>query len=145
MDKYDCLKLSNQLCFPIYVLSKEIVNKYTPLLKPYGLTYTQYLVLLVLFEEEAITVNELGQKIYLDSGTLSPLLKKLEAKGYIDRARSNNDERSVIISLKEKGKNLKEELINIPHCVSKCVNLNEEEAKYFYGLLYKVLEGLKNE
>ena len=135
------LKLSNQLCFPLYATSKEIVSKYTPILKEYDLTYTQYLVLLVLFEEEEINVNELGKKLHLDSGTLSPLLKKMENKGILKRKRNINDERNLIITLTNDGKNLEEKLEGVPSQIASCVNLTKEEAMTLYSLLYKVLNG----
>ena len=133
------LKLSSQLCFPLYAVSKEVVSKYTPLLKPYDLTYTQYIVLLVLFEERQLSVNELGNKVYLDSGTLSPLLKKLENKGLLARKRLKNDERVVMVSLTEKGQLLENKLENIPYQIAQCFNLEKEEALTLYSLLYKLL------
>ncbi len=111
---YDLLKLDNQLCFSLYVCSKEIIRKYKPLLDPYGLTYTGYIILLALWEADNINVKDLGKKLYLDSGTLTPMLKKLESQGYITRTRSSSDERNVYIQLSEKGKNLKIEALEIP-------------------------------
>ena len=96
---YDALKLENQLCFPLYACSRSIVNLYTPFLKPLGLTYTQYIVFLVLWEQDGITVGELGAKLHLDNGTITPLLKKMQDKGYVTRERSKSDERVVIVSL----------------------------------------------
>lgn len=111
---YDQLKLDNQLCFSLYVCSKEIIKKYKPILDPYGLTYTGYIILMALWEEDNVTVKELGKKLFLDSGTLTPLLKKLEALEYITRARSSKDERNVYIELTQKGKDFKEEALSIP-------------------------------
>ena len=134
------LKLSNQLCFPLYAASKSIVGKYTPFLKPYDLTYTQYLVFLVLFENEEISVKELGETLYLDSGTLSPLLKKLENKGYIKRIRKKDDERVLSITLTKKGKEMEEKLSDVPFNVGSCLKLSKEEVKLLYEALYKILD-----
>ena len=140
MNNFDCLKLENQLCFPLYAASKEVIKKYKPYLDKYGLTYTQYIALMVLWNEREINVKQLGEKLFLDSGTLTPLLKKLEAKGLIKRNRSLTDERNLMVSITNEGDNLKEKLVSIPFNVGKCVNLNEEEAKTLYTLLYKVLK-----
>lgn len=135
----DCLKLENQLCFPLYVCSKEVIKKYKPYLDEFDLTYTQYIVLMVLWEEHDINVKSLGQKLFLDSGTLTPLLKKLETKGYVVRKRSDSDERNLIISITKKGENLKNKLKAIPSKVGSCINLDEREALELYKLLYKIL------
>lgn len=140
MENYDCLKLENQLCFPLYACSKEIIKKYKPYLSKYDLTYTQYITMMVLWEHNTINVKELGKCLYLDSGTLTPLLKKLESKGYLMRTRSKNDERNLNISITKKGEDLKKELIEVPKKVGKCINLNEEEAMYLYTILYKIIE-----
>lgn len=140
MNNFDCLKLENQLCFPLYAASKEVIKKYKPYLDKYGLTYTQYIALMVLWNEREINVKQLGEKLFLDSGTLTPLLKKLEAKGLIKRNRSLTDERNLMVSITNEGDNLKEKLASIPFNVGKCVNLNEEQAKTLYTLLYKVLK-----
>ena len=140
MNNFDCLKLENQLCFPLYAASKEVIKKYKPYLDEYGLTYTQYIALMVLWNEREINVKNLGEKLFLDSGTLTPLLKKLEAKGLIKRTRSLTDERNLMVSITNDGDKLKEKLASIPSNVGKCVNLNEEEAKTLYTLLYKVLK-----
>ena len=133
------LKLSNQLCFPLYAASKSIVSKYTPVLKPFDLTYTQYIVLLVLFEEGEIGVKELGEKLYLDSGTISPLIKKLEKKGYIKKKRLTKDERIVKVSLTKEGEKLEKELRIVPPQVGKCINLAPKEVITLYSLLHKLL------
>ena len=138
--EYDSLKLSNQLCFPLYAASKEVIKKYKPYLDKYDLTYTQYIVLMVLFEYKDINVKTLGNKLYLDSGTLTPLLKKLETKNLIVRNRNKNDERNLIVSLTSKGEKLKESLKDIPNSVGSCISLNKEEIKVLYKLLYKVLD-----
>ena len=110
----DIQKLENQLCFALYVCSKEIIRKYKDLLEPFGLTYTGYITLLALWEEDLQTVKELGEKLYLDSGTLTPVLKKLEASGFVERKRNKEDERSVTISLTEKGKQTQQSAVSIP-------------------------------
>ena len=136
----DCLKLENQLCFPLYACSKEIIKRYKPLLSKLDLTYTQYITMMVLWDKKEINVKELGDKLYLDSGTLTPLLKKLEQKGYISRNRSNVDERNLIIKITDNGMNLISIAKSIPLEMSKCVNLNSDEAKELYRLLYKILK-----
>lgn len=141
-DKYDALKLENQLCFPLYAASKEIVGKYHDLLTKLDLTYTQYIVMMVLWNVDKITVKALGERVYLDSGTLTPLLKKLENKGYIKRVRDKIDERNVFVSLTLEGQKLKDKAINVPYEIGKCVPLTVEEAKTLYSLLYKILENL---
>lgn len=139
-DKYDGLKLENQLCFPLYACAKEVVKKYKPCLDNLDLTYTQYITMMVMWEAKKINVKELGEHLYLDSGTLTPLLKKLESKGYITRERSKNDERNLIISITEKGERLKDDALCIPQEMGKCVNLTPKEAKELYRILYKLLE-----
>jgi DNA-binding MarR family transcriptional regulator len=114
INRDDLLKLDNQLCFALYVCSKEIIRKYKPLLDPLNLTYTGYIIMLALWEKDNVTVKELGERLYLDSGTLTPLLKKLESSGYIKRDRSSSDERNVYIRLTEKGALLKEKAYEIP-------------------------------
>ena len=141
MEKFDCLKLENQLCFPLYVCSKEIIKKYNTILNNYGLTYTQYITMMVLWEHKEINVKDLGNCLYLDSGTLTPLLKKLENSGYISRKRSSEDERNLIISITKKGENIKKDLVKIPEEIGKCINLNPEESMYLYKILYKIIEG----
>jgi DNA-binding MarR family transcriptional regulator len=140
--EYDCLKLENQLCFPLYVCSKEIIKKYKPLLDKVDLTYTQYVAMMVLWTEKSINVKKLGEKLYLDSGTLTPLLKKLEQKGYIKRTRSKNDERNLIISITKEGLDLQDKLKNVPQNVGKCINMNDKEVIQLYNLLYKLLKEL---
>ena len=138
----EVLKLSNQICFPLYACGKEIVRKYKPVLDKFGLTYTQYIVLLVLWENDHQSVKEIGEKIYLDSGTLTPLINKLVKKGIVIKNKNKKDERELFISLTEKGKKLKKEIIVVPEYIASCVCLNEEEAKTLYNLLYKVLGAL---
>lgn len=142
---YDCLKLENQLCFPLYLCSKELTRKYSKFLSEFDLTYTQYIVMLYLWEKEFCNVRELGKTILLDSSTLTPLLKKLENKGYIKRERSNFDERNLNISLTDKGSKLKDRAINVPKEMGKCINLDEFEAKELGRILYKILISLEKE
>jgi len=137
---YDALKLENQLCFPLYACSREIVKRYTPYLNKIQLTYTQYVAMMVIWEQQCITAKELGQRLYLDSGTLTPLLKNLEAKGLILRSRSPQDERSLMVTVTAAGMALREEAISIPYAMAGCTNLSPEEALQLYGLLYKILQ-----
>ena len=138
-DKFDCLKISNQLCFPLYACSKEIVKRYKPFLDPIDLTYTQYITMMVVWEEKEITVKALGDKLFLDSGTLTPVLKKLEQKGYVKRSRSKDDERNLIITLTDEGLELKKQACQIPAKMGQCVQLSPEESSQLYNLLYKIL------
>ena len=138
-EKYNALKLENQLCFPLYACSKEVVKKYKPFLDKLDLTYTQYITMMVMWEKKSINVKELGEYLYLDSGTLTPLLKKLENKGYIKRERSKTDERNLIVSITKKGNELKDDAVEVPKKMSQCVNLDAEDAKTLYTLLYKML------
>ncbi len=144
MKELDKLKLENQLCFPLYACSKEVIKKYKPFLDEIDLTYTQYITMMVLWDKKEINVKELGNYLYLDSGTLTPVLKKLENKKYIKRSRSKKDERNLIISITELGMNLKNKSKNIPSKMSNCVNLNQEETSELYKLLYKMLLNFKN-
>ena len=140
-DTYEQLKLKNQLCFPLYACSRKIVNAYTPYLKPLGLTYTQYLVFMVLWEKKETSVGELGSTLYLDAGTLSPLLKKLEIEGLIARTHPEKDERVTSVKLTDKGEELKEACKDIPFNVASVVgSFDKKEIEQLYGLLYKILE-----
>lgn len=144
--KYDyreAMKLENQLCFPLYAAARNVTNLYTPLLSPLGLTYTQYLVFLVLWERDGITVGSIGEKLRLDNGTLSPLLKKLEQAGYIERQRSKEDERVVVITLTEKGRELQLQAKDVPLKAAGCVDLPPEKARALYTLLYELLNNQK--
>ena len=142
MENFDCLKLENQLCFPLYATSREVIKRYKPFLDEIDLTYTQYIAMMVLWENNEINVKSLGEKLFLDSGTLTPLLKKLESKGYIKRKRSSNDERNLIISITEKGKNLRVEAKKIPMQIGSCIKLNDKETLELYKLLYKILNSI---
>ena len=136
---YDALKLENQLCFLLYASSREIVKRYKPLLDKIDLTYTQYIAMLVLWEKKQLTVKELGECLYLDSGTLTPLLKKLEYKGFVTRVRSEKDERSLVVTLTQEGEKLKEQAVEIPLQIAGCINLTPQEGKLLYDMLHKVL------
>ena len=142
--KYDSLKLSNQVCFPLYACSKELVSQYTPYLKKLGLTYTQYIVMMVMWEDVSVSSRDLAAKVHLDYGTLTPVLKKLESIGYITRKRDPEDERLLILELTDKGEAIKDEALKIPPCIASCVGLNEEEFKMLYILTYKALNNMEN-
>ncbi len=137
--KYDVLKLENQLCFPLYAASREVVKRYRPYLDELDITYTQYITMMVMWEEEEITVKALGEKLFLDSGTMTPVLKSLEAKGYVTRKRSTTDERSVSVFLTDSGEALKEKAVDIPAKVAGCTNLTADEGLQLYKILYKIL------
>lgn len=142
MTKYPQLKLENQLCFPLYACAKEIVRSYGPYLEPYNLTYTQYIVMMALWEREEITVSELGKILLLDSGTLTPVLKKLEANGYVQRTRRKDDERCVVASPTKSGWELQDKLADVPSKIGNCVKLDPDDAAKLHELLYKVLQGM---
>ncbi|MCR4600653.1 MAG: MarR family transcriptional regulator [Clostridia bacterium] len=139
-DYHEAMKLDNQLCFPLYAASRCVVNLYTPWLKPLGLTYTQYLVFLVLWEKDDLTVGEICDKLMLDNGTLSPLLKKMQTAGYIEKNRSEDDDRVVRITLTEEGRELQEKVKDVPAKVSNCIKLQPEDAQKLYTLLYGLLD-----
>ena len=141
-DKYDSLKLENQLCFPLYACSKEIVRRYKTYLDKLDLTYTQYIVMMVMWEEKELNVKELGDKLFLDSGTLTPVLKKLEAKGYVTRERSKIDERTLIVTLTDSGKELREMAVDIPVGMRGCLKLSDEEMIQLRTLLGKMLSDM---
>ena len=146
MNKYDCLKLDNQLCFPLYVASKEVIRKYKAILDELDLTYTQYIAMMVIWEENKIKVTELAKKLYLDTGTISPLIRKLKSKGYIKIHRDEEDERVQIIEITNSGLELREKAISVPKAMmdNKCINLNIEEAMELKRLLDK-MNGRENE
>lgn len=139
-ERYDVLKLENQLCFPLYVCAKEVVKQYKPFLDKIDLTYTQYITMMALWERKQISVKELGEILFLDSGTLTPVLKKLEQKGYINRCRSKEDERVLQVSLTEQGEELKEKAVEIPAQIGSCISLEPEEAAMLYKVLHKMLD-----
>ena len=136
---HEAMKLDNQLCFPIYAASRVITSLYTPYLKPLGLTYTQYILFLVLWEKDGLTVGEICKRLMLDSGTLSPILKKLRQQGYIEKQQSTSDERSFIITLTEKGRELQMQAKDIPFQVGRCVNITPEKAYQLRDLLNELL------
>jgi len=139
--KYDCLKLENQLCFPLYACSKEIVRRYKPLLDELDLTYTQYITMMVLWEHGSVNVKELGDYVCLDSGTLTPLLKKLESKGYVTRTRSKDDERCVTAEVTPEGMKLRDKAVKVPMKMCGMIGLTPEEAGTLALLLKKVIKG----
>lgn len=139
-DYREAMKLANQLCFPLYAAARNVTCLYTPWLKPLGLTYTQYIVLLVLWEKDGVSVTEIGEKLMLDNGTLSPLLKKMERAGYLERRRCREDDRVVEITLTDEGRALQEKAKEIPGKVADCVDLPVEKARQLYALLYELLE-----
>ena len=139
----EAMKLANQLCFPLYAASRNVISLYTPLLKPLGLTYTQYIVFLALWEKDGVTVGELCEKLMLDNGTLSPLLKKLQQQGYIEKTRSGEDDRVVLITLTASGKALQEKAKDVPLKAAECVGLPPEKARQLYSLLYELLDSQK--
>ena len=142
-DKYAHLRLSNQLCFPLYACSREMIKLYKPWLDEIGLTYTQYITMMVLWEHKSMTVKMLGQELYLDSGTLTPLLKKLEDKGLVTRRRSDRDERNLIVTITELGEAMKDDALHIPGEMTKCINLPNEDIANLYRMLYQMLEIVK--
>ncbi|MBE6827869.1 MAG: MarR family transcriptional regulator [Ruminococcaceae bacterium] len=143
-DDYSSLKLENQLCFPLYAAAKEVVKKYRPILEELDLTYTQYIAMMVLWEEKQISVKELGEKLFLDSGTLTPLLKSMETKGFVTRHRSEEDERVLIVGITDKGENLRKKALSVPVRMGGCIKLSKEEAVQLYSLLYKVIGSVED-
>ena len=138
--KYEMLRLDNQLCFSLYVCSKEIIRKYKPLLDPYGLTYTGYIILMALWEEDNITVKNLGKRLYLDSGTLTPMLKKLEALGHISRSRGEEDERNVYITLTDQGRNFQDEALSIPEKLVCSLDLDKKDGMILLEELHNMMK-----
>lgn len=134
------LKLENQLCFPLYACAKEVVRRYTPLLEPLGLTYTQYIAMMVMWEHKSISVKNMGKLLFLDSGTLTPMLKKMEKAGWISRKRSEEDERMVIVSITDIGEELHDKAAEIPVKMSGCVTIESDEAMQLYTLLHKLMK-----
>ena len=144
-DKYESLRLRNQLCFPLYAVSNMITRKYKPLLDELDLTYTQYIVMMVLWEEEKVNEKLLCETLCLKSNTVTPLLKKLESKGYIKKCKDPEDERNLIITLTKTGENLKDKALEVPKGMACQVNLTKEEAMTLYKILYKMLDEEKKE
>ena len=135
----DALKIDNQICFPLYAAAREVIKAYRPILDEFDLTYTQYIAMMVMWEEKAISVKDMGAKLFLDSGTLTPVLKSLEKKGLITRSRSKEDERVLIAEITEKGEELKKDALQVPQRVAGCISLDPEEAMELYRILYKIL------
>ena len=144
-DKYDALKLDNQLCFPLYACAKEVVRAYKPYLEELDLTYTQYITMMVLWEHREMKVKDMGRRLYLDSGTLTPLLKRLEEKGYVKRRRSREDERDLIVTVTEQGEALKERAVNVPKRLAACISIEPEKALALGSLLHEILGKLTAE
>ncbi|MBQ8177706.1 MAG: MarR family transcriptional regulator [Clostridia bacterium] len=140
MNKYEALKLKYQLCFPLYCASKEVIRRYRPLLERLNLTYTQYITMMAFWEYKSLNVKELGKLLMLDSGTLSPLLKSLEAKKFVARVKSEKDNREVIFVITDEGESLKERAVEIPQEIAGCISLSFDEAKQLHVLLNKILE-----
>ncbi len=138
-DLYDPLKLENQICFPLYVCAKEIVKAYKPYLDELNLTYTQYITMMVMWEYRELRVKEVGEKLFLDSSTLTPLLKKLEGKGYVTRRRSETDERDVFVTITDAGEALKEKALTVPARLAACVELEPRKAAELYRTLYQII------
>ncbi len=143
MDGYDSLRLENQLCFPLYVCAKEVVRRYKPLLDGLGLTYTQYIAMMALWERRSLSVKDLGEMLYLDSGTLTPLLKKLEEKGYVVRSRSQEDERVLDVSLTPEGEALKEKAKSVPESMMSCLSISPEDAAELARILRNLMGTLR--
>ena len=139
VQNFDALLLQNQLCFPLYACSREIIKRYRPHLDALGLTYTQYIVMIVVWAEGTVSVRDLGKQLFLDSGTLTPVLKTLEKMGLITRARSQEDERVLLVTITKAGQALREEALTIPKQMAGCVKLTREERETLYRLLYKML------
>ncbi len=137
---YTSLLLRSQICFPLYACSREIIKQYRPHLEALGLTYTQYITMMVVWEMQEISVKALGQQLHLDSGTLTPVLKALEAKGLLTRRRSPEDERVLLVSVTEEGMALREQALSVPRAMAGCARLTEDEAATLYQLLYKLLD-----
>ena len=142
---HEAMKLTNQLCFPLYAAARSVVSLYTPWLKPLGLTYTQYLVFLVLWEKDGITVGEICDRLMLDNGTLSPLLKKMQQAGLVERKRSEEDDRVVIVTLTREGRELQEKAKDVPARVANCIDLPPEKTGMLYELLYELLDNRKKD
>ena len=144
-NKYECLLLKNQICFPVYAVANKIIRRYQPLLKDLDLTYTQYIVMMVMWEKEVVNEKDLVNALYLQANTLNPLLKKLEAKKYIKINKDESDKRNLKISLTNEGRLLKDKAVNVPKSLAKEINLSEEEAIFLYKILYKILNETKED
>lgn len=136
----EALKLQNQLCFPLYAASRKVVGSYTPYLKPLGITYTQYITFMVLWEQDDIPVGDICQRLHLDNGTVTPLLKKMEDEGFITRVRDAADERKVRIRLTKAGRAMKEKVKDVPAEIGGCFRLSREDVRSLYRILYQILD-----
>ena len=138
-DKNDLLKLENQICFPLYACAKEVVKAYKPYLDELDLTYTQYITMMVMWEQKELRVKDVGKRLYLDSSTLTPLLKRLEEKGFVTRCRSTEDERDLIVTITDKGEALKEKAVTVPQRLSACIEVDQKKSQILYDLLYELI------
>ena len=143
MDKNNALNIEDQLCFPLYVCSREVIKRYKPFLDEIDLTYTQYIAMMVMWDKKTVTVKEMGEILYLDSGTLTPMLKKMEQKGLVTRHRSTEDERNLIVTITKAGEELREKAEDIPDKIAGCIDVTPEEAQTLYGILSKILGSSK--
>ena len=144
MDKYEALKLDNQLCFPLYVCAKEVVNLYRPHLDAIGLTYTQYIAMMVMWEEKSVSSKHLGERLFLDSGTLTPVLRKLAEKGLIEKHRSEEDARDLIVTITAEGEALKEKAVHVPEALAVCFSGNDGNAEQFRQGMIGLMHLLKS-
>ena len=140
---YDALRLDNQLCFPLYACAREVVKRYKPFLDELGITYTQYITMMVLWETPVVTSKEIGKRLFLDSGTLTPVLKKLEEKGFVRRSRDSGDERNLVVELTEEGAALKERAVTVPPRIGACIRLDGDDARELYVLLHRLLDVIR--
>lgn len=144
-DRYACLRLENQLCFPLYACAKEVVKRYRPLLDELDITYTQYITMMALWEHRSLSVKDIGAMVCLDSGTLTPLLKKLEDKGYVERSRDKDDERILHVSVTEKGMQLRDRALSVPGSIATCIPLSLEDAMTLSRILRKLMADFSND
>ena len=142
--RYEALKLSNQVCFPLYACTKELIRQYGPYLKEFGLTYTQYIVMMVLWEKESVSSRELAECLHLDYGTLTPVLKRLSQAGYLRRERSGEDERLLALTLTDEGRRLRDRAVSVPPAIAGCMGLTPEEFRVLYGLACKALRHMEH-
>ena len=144
-DRYACLRLENQLCFPLYACAKEVVKRYRPLLDELDITYTQYITMMALWEHRSLSVKDIGAMVCLDSGTLTSLLKKLEDKGYVVRSRDKDDERILHVSVTEKGMQLRDRALSVPGSIATCIPLSLEDAMTLSRILRKLMADFSND
>lgn len=144
-DRYACLRLENQLCFPLYACAKEVVRRYRPMLDELDITYTQYITMMALWEHRSMSVKDLGALLCLDSGTLTPLLKKLEEKGFVERSRGKNDERILIVSVTDKGMELRDRALSVPGAIASCIPLSFEDASTLARILRTMMADFRKD